>query len=129
MKEVLDFIMDYRCPRCSFDLKNKLVPTTGVGRTVFRLPPFLGGVIRQQVPRCPSCHTLLKRNLHPLDKWLVRWATVPFIIFLIGVVLESLIVKFVAAAFLGVGVIWVSWHITRPAYKTWMHWQEFDGEI
>ncbi len=120
--------MDYRCPRCSVDLKNRLLPTTGAGRPAYRLPKMLGGVIRQQVPSCPNCQTLLERNPHPLDKMLVRWGAAPFVLFLIGVVIESLLVQLGAAVFLVVGVIWAGWRITRPDYKQWMNWKEFDGE-
>lgn len=120
--------MDYRCPCCSVDLKNKLMPTTGIGRLVLKLPAFIGGDIRQQVANCPNCHTSLKRNLHPLDTALVRWGAAPFIVFIIGLVLESLTVQMVAALLLVVGAVWASWGITRPAYKKWMAWREVDDE-
>ncbi len=104
------------------------MPTTGIGRLVLKLPAFIGGDIRQQVANCPNCHTSLKRNLHPLDTALVRWGAAPFIVFIIGLVLESLTVQMVAALLLVVGAVWASWGITRPAYKKWMAWREVDDE-
>ncbi len=120
--------MDYRCPRCSLDLKNRLMPTAGAGRSIFRLPAFLGGAVRQRVPRCPGCETLLERNPHPLDTTLLRWGALPFILVLVGTLLDSRTVQVIAAALLVVGVTWAGWRITRPAYKQWKHWREFDGE-
>jgi hypothetical protein len=117
--------MNYRCPSCDTDLKNRYLPTKGLGATVVKLPSPINKAIKQRVPVCPKCNTALSINTHPVDQALARWAALPLVLFFAGLFLESLAIRVVAGAVLALGAAWSVWAITRPSYKEWRYWRVY----
>ncbi len=121
--------MNYRCPSCETDLKNRYLPTKGLGATVVKLPSPINKTIKQRVAVCPKCNTPLSANTHPFDQTLVRWAALPLVLFFAGLFLESLVIKVVAGAVLALGAAWSIWVITRPSYKEWRYWRVYTEQL
>jgi len=64
-KAVLELSMNYQCPNCKTNLKNRYMPTKGIGDALFTIPLPINKTIRQRVAVCPECGTLLMINVHP----------------------------------------------------------------
>jgi hypothetical protein len=107
------------------DLKNRYMPTKGIGADFLKFPSPLKKTIKQRVAVCPKCNAPLMINTHPFDQKLVQWGTLPLVLFFAGLFLESLIIKVAACVILVLGTVWAAWVITRPSYKVWRYWRVY----
>ena len=121
--------MNYHCPICEMDLKNRYMPTKGIGDDIVKLPSPIKITMKQRVAVCPKCNTPLMFNTHPFDQKLARWGALPLVVFFAGLFLESLVIKVAACALLVLGFAWAAWVITRPPYKAWRDWRVYTPKL
>ncbi|MDM8568534.1 hypothetical protein QUF50_03275 [Thiotrichales bacterium HSG1] len=121
--------MNYHCPNCKTNLKNRYMPMKGIGDALFTIPLPINKTIRKRIAVCPECGTPLIINVHPFDEVLIQWGTLPLVIFLGGIFIESLAVKVLAGLILFLGFGWSVWVITRPAYRNWKYWRVYNVQL
>ena len=121
--------MNYHCPACEMDLKNRYMPTKGIGDDIVKLPSPIKITIKQRVAVCPKCSTTLMFDTHPFDQKLSRWGPLPLVVFFAGLFLESLVIKVAAGTLLVLGFAWAAWVITRPPYKAWRYWRVYTPKL
>jgi len=115
--------MDYRCPVCGEDLKNKMLPTKVIGnKEIF-------GFKYPRLPYCSKCGTAIVNANTEQDKQLLRYILWPVILAIFTLVSNIIWLQFMAGFTFLAGVLYVAYSITRDNYKTRPHYKVYDEKI